>query len=681
VHVNRIFVKILVRKYTTYLFNFIMSVQLPEKLLKQRYKLQLVSLESPSDLPGSQRPLMDSGVSPMTDLANNLSDTSLGLTPIQDSKRRLSMDSESSDSTPSPSEKLSFSIETPLSSLVNKPKRFLQTSSRLSFTVGPEEQENKENIPCGGISSPGKKAGSFGSPKHKCAQKLNSPAKMVRSAAMAAGPLSVRNSPLRDRSSVSSGEHLSPSKKLLAKKPVFKVLDEGDEAGGEDGNSRDSGYHSQNVDDLVGKKRTPFPGTMDDILQNCSIGQEEGVVPLNPSPDRAEDAVADGFDFDSMETIDEDQEGEMTKFDLSSLLSDKIILPSHLDDKQAFTNPLDDQIIPMSRPLANKNGYIPSKRPTIRRALSMLDRPTGTDFNSPISRNSDSSLSSRFKRPEPPRNFDFSDATSKRRKFNPIEATVSSAAAAGPELDAASSQVYCPPVPDDMEKRKPKFYRSHSENELSVMKSCQLKEEVENILPDSSRLYALPSLVGGDKHPSLRSITCHTLAHLMKGSFKNTVHSYRIIDARYRFEYEGGHINGAENWQHGEDEKFISAFLPTTALDAAPAFHPDNEKKREILIFHCEFSSQRGPDFYMKLRERDRQLNQNVYPALYHPECYLLHLGYKEFYSQYPELCSGKYTTMVDPKHENDLRKMRAKSKSWSGGTIMRTGRMARLHL
>ena len=32
------------------------------------------------------RPHIDPGVSPMTDLANNLSDTSLGLTPVQDSK-------------------------------------------------------------------------------------------------------------------------------------------------------------------------------------------------------------------------------------------------------------------------------------------------------------------------------------------------------------------------------------------------------------------------------------------------------------------------------------------------------------------------------------------------------------------------------------------------------------------
>ena len=49
---------------------------------------------------------------------------------------------------------------------------------------------------------------------------------------------------------------------------------------------------------------------------------------------------------------------------------------------------------------------------------------------------------------------------------------------------------------------------------------------------------------------------------------------------------------------------------------------------------------------------RDRQLNQQVYPALYYPEVYLLHLGYKEFFNSYPDLCTGRYTTMVDPNYE-----------------------------
>ena len=153
---------------------------------------------------------------------------------------------------------------------------------------------------------------------------------------------------------------------------------------------------------------------------------------------------------------------------------------------------------------------------------------------------------------------------------------------------------------------------------------------------------------------------------------------FRIVDVRYSFEYEGGHIQGAENWQHGEDDKFLTAFIPEIALPSAPVYDPDNEEKRDILIFHCEFSSQRAPDFYKKLREKDRNINMEVFPALHYPECYLLHLGYKEFFNNYPSLCTGGYTEMIDDRYKTDLKRMRAKSKSWAGGTVSRISHLSR---
>ena len=147
---------------------------------------------------------------------------------------------------------------------------------------------------------------------------------------------------------------------------------------------------------------------------------------------------------------------------------------------------------------------------------------------------------------------------------------------------------------------------------------------------------------------------------------------FRIIDCRYEFEFSGGHIKGAENWEHGQEQEFLSSFLPSSALPAQPAWRPESEEAREILIFHCEFSSQRGPDFYRKLRSRDREINADVFPALHYPECYLLHLGYKEFFRNYPELCTGGYTEMVDDRFRKDLRSMRAKSKSWAGSIVSR---------
>ena len=79
---------------------------------------------------------------------------------------------------------------------------------------------------------------------------------------------------------------------------------------------------------------------------------------------------------------------------------------------------------------------------------------------------------------------------------------------------------------------------------------------------------------------------------------------------RYAFEFEGGHIKSAENWQHGEDDKFLGAFLPDTPLSQAPQVDVNNPVKRDILVFHCEFSSQRGPDFLNKLRERYLMMQQ-----------------------------------------------------------------------
>ena len=62
---------------------------------------------------------------------------------------------------------------------------------------------------------------------------------------------------------------------------------------------------------------------------------------------------------------------------------------------------------------------------------------------------------------------------------------------------------------------------------------------------------------------------------------------------------------------------------------------PLNGDKRHVLIFHCEFSSERGPKMYRFLRSQDRELNKNQYPALLFPEVYLLHGGYMAFFHKF----------------------------------------------
>lgn len=57
---------------------------------------------------------------------------------------------------------------------------------------------------------------------------------------------------------------------------------------------------------------------------------------------------------------------------------------------------------------------------------------------------------------------------------------------------------------------------------------------------------------------------------------------------------------------------------------------PECPEKRVLLVFHCEFSSERGPRMCRYVRQRDRFLNE--YPNLHYPELYILKGGYKDFF-------------------------------------------------
>ncbi|KAK2142832.1 hypothetical protein LSH36_908g00036 [Paralvinella palmiformis] len=177
----------------------------------------------------------------------------------------------------------------------------------------------------------------------------------------------------------------------------------------------------------------------------------------------------------------------------------------------------------------------------------------------------------------------------------------------------------------------------------------------DDVIGDFSKPYCLPTVVG--KHSDLKSITSDTLASLMDNRLSVKVGEFTILDCRYPYEYEGGHIHEAKNtWNRDQLHHIIT--------------DPDKTKingRRRILVFHCEFSSERGPKMSRFLRQLDRDLHKDSYPALCFPELYLLDGGYKGFYEQFPELCEPNcYRTMLHPDHNKDLKYFRAKSKSCS---------------
>ncbi|XP_063432096.1 M-phase inducer phosphatase 1-like [Mytilus trossulus] len=173
-----------------------------------------------------------------------------------------------------------------------------------------------------------------------------------------------------------------------------------------------------------------------------------------------------------------------------------------------------------------------------------------------------------------------------------------------------------------------------------------------DMIGDGSRRYALRAMTG--KNPDLKTISHDTMSSVINGSYDDVISRYRIIDCRYPYEYEGGHIKNAENIY---TKNGIIEFLEDNC----------DVTKRQVLIFHCEFSSERGPKLCRFLRNIDRQ--RNSYPLLTFPEMYILEGGYKQFYQNHKELCEPvDYVPMLHKDHVDDIKRFRSKSKSWTAG-------------
>ena len=183
-----------------------------------------------------------------------------------------------------------------------------------------------------------------------------------------------------------------------------------------------------------------------------------------------------------------------------------------------------------------------------------------------------------------------------------------------------------------------------------------LDNDDEETIGDFSKPYCLPTISG--KHSDLQSISSETVSRLINNDFSDTVSDFTIIDCRYPYEYEGGHIHNAINiWNTDQLREFYKSHS-----------RQDSTDKRQILVFHCEFSSERGPKMSRFLRQLDRDANKDVYPALNYPEVYLLHNGYKALYEQFPTHCEPQeYLLMANPDYVDDLKMFRAKSKACSG--------------
>ncbi|XP_054450819.1 M-phase inducer phosphatase 1 isoform X2 [Pteronotus mesoamericanus] len=181
-----------------------------------------------------------------------------------------------------------------------------------------------------------------------------------------------------------------------------------------------------------------------------------------------------------------------------------------------------------------------------------------------------------------------------------------------------------------------------------------LDNDPRDLIGDFSKGYLFNTVAG--KHQDLKYISPEIMASVLNGKFANLIKEFVIIDCRYPYEYEGGHIKGAVNL-HMEEE--VEDFLLKKPIMPA-------DGKRVIVVFHCEFSSERGPRMCRYVRERDRLGNE--YPKLHYPELYVLKGGYKEFFLKCQSHCEPpSYRPMHHEDFKEDLKKFRTKSRTWAG--------------
>jgi hypothetical protein len=130
-----------------------------------------------------------------------------------------------------------------------------------------------------------------------------------------------------------------------------------------------------------------------------------------------------------------------------------------------------------------------------------------------------------------------------------------------------------------------------------------------------------------------------------------------ILDCRFQFEFNGGHLPSARNIT--TFQQVIDLLLPSISSSLNVLIplnemtrNPDNVpimQERVLLIFHCEFSQSRGPEYFARFRELERTLHD--YPELCFPESYVLFGGYNAFYSIFANLCVGQgYIRMSDTR-------------------------------
>ncbi|KAI1426584.1 rhodanese-like domain-containing protein [Xylaria sp. FL1777] len=180
----------------------------------------------------------------------------------------------------------------------------------------------------------------------------------------------------------------------------------------------------------------------------------------------------------------------------------------------------------------------------------------------------------------------------------------------------------------------------------STLQSVVDIEEVEDLL--------LPHFFPDGENDGIPRISRDTFLELLDGKYNGSFTQKIIIDCRFEYEYEGGHIDGAINYN---DKELLARHLFETPMEG-----------KTILVFHCEYSVHRAPRMARHIRAEDRTTNAEFYPRLTYPEVYILEGGYSDFFKLQRDRCYPQaYVEMGAEEHANtcerELGKLQQKRK------------------
>ncbi|CAD6454014.1 e56d127f-d170-4fcd-a9d3-82de1d748a83 [Sclerotinia trifoliorum] len=146
----------------------------------------------------------------------------------------------------------------------------------------------------------------------------------------------------------------------------------------------------------------------------------------------------------------------------------------------------------------------------------------------------------------------------------------------------------------------------------------------------------LPHFFQEGQPDSIPRIAKETLLEILDGKYDDEYDQRMIVDCRFEYEFEGGHIDGAVNYN---DKELLTSQLFETSIPG-----------KTLLIFHCEYSAHRAPIMARHVRQQDRTTNVEQYPKLSYPEVYILDGGYSAFFTEHQGRCFPQNYVEMDAK-------------------------------